>query len=79
MTRNDDQDVTRIIEAVGEIGMRCEVRRESDVREILFVLPIGDHRLEQVQLYDTAEPHVAAHSGKLDGQRGSPGTRTDNS
>ena len=79
MTRNDDQYVTRIIEAVGEIGVHREVRRESDVREILPVLAIGGHRLEQVQLHDAAEPHVAAHPGKLDGQRGSPGTGTDNS
>jgi hypothetical protein len=77
MARNDDEYVTDVVNALGEIRIRQEVRREGDVREILLVFPVGHHCLEQVQLDDTAEPYLAAHPRKLDGQCGSPGAGTD--
>ena len=77
MTWNDDEYVTSVVNALGQIGIRGQVRRESYVREILFVLPVGHHCLEQVQFDDAAEPHLTAPPRELNGQCGSPGAGTD--
>jgi hypothetical protein len=45
----------------------------------LFVFPIADHRLKEVEFDDAAQANLTANPGKLQRQRGTPGARADDS
>jgi len=77
MAWNHNQDVASAIEAFCEIRTGGQVRRKLDVWKIPLVFTVFDHRLEEVELDNTAQANVTADPGELQRQRGSPGACAD--
>jgi hypothetical protein len=77
VTRHDYEYVARTFQALRKIRVGGQVLRELDARKVTFVLPVVDHRLEEVKFDDAAQANLTANPGKLQRQRGTPGARAD--
>jgi hypothetical protein len=57
--------VAYAVKTVTQVRVSRQVIWKFDSGEIANILTVRDHRLEQVELDDTAEPNIAARARKL--------------
>ncbi len=72
-----DEYVAYSLKTVTELGMSRQVVRKFDSGEIANIFAVRDHRFQQVELDDAAEPNITARARKLKSQRRPPGTCAD--
>jgi hypothetical protein len=72
-----DKYVAHAFKTVTEVRVNRQVVRKSNPGEVANVLTVRDHGFEQVDLDNATEPNIATGTRKLQSQRRSPGTRTD--
>jgi hypothetical protein len=78
MTGHYNKYVADAAKTVAQIRVSRQVVRKFDAGQIANILTVRDHRFEQVELDDATQTNIATGARKLQGQRGSPGTRAYN-